>query len=349
MRRRTDRYAMDVTVELFAGGEARRCGVQDVSRSGMFLKVTPPLPVGEPIHVAMFFEGRQLATPATVVHGLADDDARALGRRPGMGIAFDHPTRHADTMFLRAVERLLARRERLTAPNLHVVIADPSTRMLERLSTELAAAGCTVATATNGLEAIGACMRKIPDVIVVDRALPVFNGFQVIGELAQREELRDVPVIVMSQDANDLATAFDRGAKDVIHKPFAAIELLSRCCRVARASSERVVLRGDLAELGLPAILVMLEQERKSGRLELNGDYAAWIELSNGAIVGAGSAGDEGDMRSIVFALLERRVGAFQFVATPPVRASITMPVTYMLMEHARATDEQRRARRATA
>jgi twitching motility two-component system response regulator PilG len=362
MRRRTDRYAMDVTVELFASGESRRVGVADVSRTGMFLRVSPPLPVGEPIHVAMFFEGRQLATPATVVHGLADDDARALGRRPGIGIAFDRPTRHADTMFLRAVEQLLARRERETtsaaAPNLHVVIADPSTRMLERLSTELAAAGCSVATATNGLEAIGACMREIPDVIVVDRALPVFDGFQVIRELAQRSELRDVPVIVMSQDANDLDKAFDRGAKDVLHKPFGAVELVSRCCRVARVARdhERVALRGDLAEVGLPAILVMLEQERKSGRLELTGDDAAWIELSNGAIVGAGPAHGT-DLRAIVFALLDRRAGAseppgeFRFIATPPVRRSIAMPVTYLLMEHARITDERdaRRAHRATA
>jgi hypothetical protein len=219
MRRRTDRYAMDVTVELFAGGESRRVGVADVSRSGMFLCVSPPLPVGEPIHVAMFFEGRQLATLATVVHARTDDAARALGHRPGIGIAFDPPTCHSDTLFLRAVERMLAR---------------------------------------------------------------------------------------------------------------------------------RVILRGDLAALGLPAILVMLEQERKSGRLELTGDHTAWIDLSGGAIVGAGSAAGATDMRTIMFELLEWRRGEFRLIATPPARASVAMPVTYFLMEHARLADE-RRARRATA
>src|SRR5512146_2620656 len=83
MRRRSDRYAMDLHVELYAGGEPRRVPLADLSRSGMFLRVAPALPVGELVHVAMFFEGRQLATPARVVHGLGEADARVLGRRPG--------------------------------------------------------------------------------------------------------------------------------------------------------------------------------------------------------------------------------------------------------------------------
>ena len=50
-----------------------------------------------------------------------------------------------------------------------------------------------------------------------------------------------------------------------------------------------MILRGDLAELGSSlALLVMLEQERKSGRLVLTGEHAAWIELrERRAIVGA--------------------------------------------------------------
>ncbi len=104
------------------------------------------------------------------------------------------------------------------------------------------------------------------------------------------------------------------------------------------------MLRGELAELSLPAVLVMLEQERKTGRIELRGDYAAWIELANGAIVGAGtSAADpNADMGSIVMALLDWQRGDFELLATP-VRASLTaMPITYVLMEHARRCDELR-------
>jgi len=113
---------MDLTVELFADGEAVPVGVVDLSRTGMFLELSPPLPVGSNVHVAMFFEGRQLATAATVVHGIADTTAHALGRQPGNGLVFAPPTRHADALFMRAVDRLLAIRARSVAPKSRVIL-----------------------------------------------------------------------------------------------------------------------------------------------------------------------------------------------------------------------------------
>ncbi len=340
---------MDVAVEVFAHGVERRCALSDLSRSGAFLKLSPPLAVGDPIYVAMFFEGRQLAAPATVVHSLSEADARALGRPAGVGVAFDPPTRHADTLFLRAVERMLAKRVKPSASSLHVVIGDPSTRILERLSAELGDAGCTVATAANGLEVIGACMRKTPDVVVVDRLLPVIDGLQMVNALGRRAGLGHVPLIVMAQDSNELAAAFEKGATDVLKKPFVSAELIARCQHVARGAAkpgERIVLRTDLGEVGLPAILVMLEQEKKSGRLVLrSGNHAAWVELSRGAIVEAGSTQVESDMRGVVMSLLDWTRGELQLVSaptqeqTPAIAASL--PITYALMEHARICDER--------
>jgi hypothetical protein len=246
MRRQADRYAVDFSVELFAHGTERRVALADLSRTGAFLKISPPLPVGEPIHVAMFFEGRQLAAPATVVHGLGENDARALGRPPGIGIAFDPPTRHADTLFLRAVDRLIAKRPKLTAPELHV------------------------------------------------------------GDL--------------------------RGSV----KP-----------------GERVILRGDLAEIGLPAILVMLEQEKKSGRVLLRtGTMAGWFELSHGVIVDASSSHRMAapDLRGVVMSLLDWTNGELELIINTDI---FTMPspglsITHALIEHARICDE-RAARRIYA
>ena len=338
---------MDFSVELFAHGTERRVALADLSRTGAFLKISPPLPVGEPIHVAMFFEGRQLAAPAKVVHSLGDSDARALGRPPGIGIAFDPPTRHADTLFLRAVDRLIAKRPRLTVPELHVVVGDPSTRILERLSTELGEAGCSVATATNGLEVIGACMRRTPDVVVVDHSLPVINGVQMMTALGRRAGLGHVPVIVMAQDPIELAAAFERGARDVIRKPFGVAELVARCHHVVRGSAkpgERVILRGDLAEIGLPAILVMLEQEKKSGRVVLRaGSMNGWLELAHGVIVDASSTQVSTDLRGVVMSLLDWTKGELELVVNTDI---FTMPspglaITYALIEHARICDER--------
>jgi CheY-like chemotaxis protein len=348
MPRLTERYTVDLAAELFSRGTERKVAVADLSRTGAFVRMSPPLEVGDPVYVAMYFDGRQLASPATVVHSLADGDARALGRPPGVGVSFDPPTRHADTLFLRAVDRLLAKRPRtapeLTGmPELHVVVGDPSTRMLERLSTELANAGCSVATATNGLEVIGAALRRTPDVVVVDRALPVIDGVQMIGALGRRAGLAHVPVIVMAHEASELATVFERGARDAIKKPFTSLELVARCHHVTRRPGERVILRGDLAEVGLPAILVMLEQERKSGRLALRGtgSHVAWLELAHGAICDAGSSQCSGDLRGVVMSVLDWTRGDFELVAAPPRAAGTSLPITHALLEHARISDER--------
>jgi hypothetical protein len=225
MRRRAERYEMDLKVELFADSGDGRAAMADLSRSGMFVELAAPRPVGEHVHVAMFFEGRQLATAATVIHALAEPNARSLGRRAGNGLAFAPPTRHADALFLRAVDRLIALR-----------------------------------------------------------------------------------------------------VKDV--RP------------------PRVILRGQLSDIGLAAVLVMLEQERKTCRIALNGRYRAWIELANGAIVGAGADNRFGDPRTTVLDLLDWAEGELEVIALPTVPASHdVVRVTHVLLEHARLHDELRSVR----
>jgi hypothetical protein len=238
MQQRAERFQVELSVQLFADGQERRVALADLSRSGAFLNLTPSRPVGEAVAVAMFYEGRQLAASATVVR---------IDER-GMGVAFEPPTHHADALFLRAVDRLLAKRPKGTP-----VAGTPLT--------------VRFATAAPGL---------------------------VVG---------------------------------------------------------RVILRGDLAELGLPAILVMLEQERKSGKLVLRGSgpNTAWIELVNGAIAGAGSSSMSGDLRAVVMSVLDRAHGEFELLAMPPVPAQLgqggALPVTWTLMEHARICDERRTRR----
>ena len=225
MRRRSERYEMDLTVELFAESDAARVVVGNLSRSGMFLELQTPLPCGEQVHVAMFFEGRQLATAATVVHGLTTATAHALGRRPGNGLVFAPPTRHADALFMRAINRLLAVRAREQRP-------------------------------------------------------------------------------------------------------------------------PRVILRGALADIALSAVLVMLEQERKSCRIVLSGAYRAWIDLVNGAIVAAGADGRFGDPRTTVMELLDWPDGEFEVIAvTPSAPRASGVHVTHLLLEHARLVDELRAVR----
>jgi DNA-binding response OmpR family regulator len=352
VRRRNDRVAMNLPVELIAGGRRMRAVSQDLSPLGMFVRLSPPLPVGTAVQIVLSPNGQRLVASGHVTHALAEIEARTLGRFPGIGVAFRAPVRPADQPFAQAIMRLLESHARHQPPaDVRIVVADAETRILERLSTALGTAGFSVATATNGMEAIGACLSRTPDVVLVERDMPVVDGLHVLAEMGRHTELASVPVMMMSREATDLIRlqAFQLGAMDFIPKPFTVLEVILRARRWARASqheTERVVLRGTLAELGLPSLLTMFEQERKSGQLSLTRDQVvAWIDFIDGKIVRARSTEIDADSRTVMMSVLDWQAGYFELSAGSPAAAQpeLDTTVTRLLLEHARLRDEAMR------
>ncbi len=351
MRRRADRYSVELPVELVTPERRRVVSVQDLSRTGMFLQLAQPLPNGTRVQIAMTVEGQRRVTAATVTHALADADARLLGREPGIGIAFRESIGLTDELFALAVDRLI--REVRTAPRSrgHIVVADPETRLLERLSSALGEAGFTVTTATTGIELLAACLRRRPDAILCDRAMPLADGMNVLDQLAHEPMLAAVPTIVTSPDRGDVAVAFEHGAADFLAKPFTTVELLARTRRLVDRyppPHDPVILRGSLAGLALPALLTMFEQERTSGRLAIAGADAAWIDLLDGRIVGAGS-GTGADPHTAVMMAISWTEGTFEFVPCVPSRTAPLLPITHLLIDHACRIDERNELARREA
>jgi DNA-binding response OmpR family regulator len=342
---------MNLPVELITAGKKVRAISQDLSPYGMFVRLSPPVAVGTPVQIVISPNGQRLITTGTVTHALHDAEASTLGRFPGVGIAFREPVRPADELFSQAVQRLLDFHEANSdATDIRIVVADPQTRVLERLSTSLGNAGFSVATATNGMEAIGACLSRTPDVVLVERDMPVVDGLHVLQEMGRHAELANVPVMMMSAQASDLVRlqAFQLGALDFIPKPFTVLEVILRARRWARHGQrevERIVLRGTLAELTLPSLLTMFEQERKSGQLSVTRDhFVAWIDFLDGKIIRARSSEIDGDSYLVLMSVLDWKDGFFQLSAgavsgTPELSSS----VTHLLMEHARLRDEASR------
>jgi two-component system, chemotaxis family, response regulator Rcp1 len=60
-----------------------------------------------------------------------------------------------------------------------------------------------------------------PDLILLDLDLPKKDGFQVLAEIRQDDQLKDIPVIVMTSSANplDVRRAYDLYANCCITKP----------------------------------------------------------------------------------------------------------------------------------
>lgn len=326
---------MNFPIELWVEGRQRPVILEDLSRTGMFVRADRPIAVGSIVHAAMTpIPGRpRVVTAGTVVHAIDESEATRLGRPAGVGVHFRSPINKRDEQFATAVADMVDRHIRVVPSTTHrIVVADPHPRTVERLSNLLDRAGFAVAIATTGPEALSACHRHRPDVVLLDRALPLLDGFAVLRQLS------GIPAIVTSYDPCDLARAFAQGASDFLPKPFTTDELVARARRLVRP---RVVLRGSLSEVAMPVLLTMLEQAKKTGRLVLaHGGTTATIDLVAGRIVDART----GNLpcRDALLALLDWSEGSFELIAGPVSAGRVlAMSVTHLLLEHARLTDER--------
>ncbi len=88
----------------------------------------------------------------------------------------------------------------------------------------------TIELAGNGIEALAAVTRRIPDVIVSDVMMPELDGFGLISRLRADPLTRTVPVILLSARAGDEARVegLRAGANDYLVKPFSSQELIAR-------------------------------------------------------------------------------------------------------------------------
>lgn len=338
---------MHMPLEIFASGRKHVVEMEDLSRTGMFIRMPQPLPEGTLVHLAFSDGVQRYVTSANVAHSIDETDARSLGRTIGIGVEFREATRPNDTLFSVAIERLLVHHEKPPrAADRRIVVATSHVRLLERLSAAFGEAGFSVATAGNGLEAIAACLRAKPDVLLVERVLPIVDGIEVVARATQHPKLAGMPIIVMSDDPRDGIEAFELGAMDFVPKPFSTDELVLRVRRLVRAT-QQVVFRGDLTELGLPALLTMFELERKSGQLLLrHGNARGCIDLECGRIVNASSSELSADPRSVVMNLLDWPTGQFELstsrdVELPP--CELALSITHLLLEHACQRDEASR------
>jgi DNA-binding response OmpR family regulator len=355
MRRRNSRVVMSLPVELTIAGRPLRAISQDESPWGMFVRLNPPLAVGTQVELSIAgSDGQRLTTAATVVHMIGDIAAKALGRQPGIGLVFREPDRAPESYhsFVAGVLRLLEGHSQTPrAAGLRIVVADGSTRLLERMSTALGNAGFSVATVTNGMEALAACLSKTPDVVLAGREMPVVDGMQLLAELGQHEDLAAIPVIIMSDENSDLVRlqAFQLGAMDFVSKPFTALEMILRARRLVRMRREGggiVIMRGQLtADLGLPALLQMLEHEKKTGVLRVTrNELAAWITVEDGRVTRVRSSEMEGESREVLMNVLDWNDGFFELSAgKPDEQSDLDESVTQLLLEHARLRDEARR------
>lgn len=86
-------------------------------------------------------------------------------------------------------------------------------------STYLRAMGCDVSTAEDGRFAVTKATELLPDIIVMDLAMPRVNGWEAIRRLHESSWTRQIPIIAVSAVPLSRQTAFDAGCNAYLTKP----------------------------------------------------------------------------------------------------------------------------------
>lgn len=120
-----------------------------------------------------------------------------------------------------------------TAPLVLVVEDENSTAILTSLI--LKDAGYKSERAHHGKEALEKLRAGCtPDLILLDYMMPGMNGMEVLSELEQHEQWKQIPVIMLTALSNppDVIQALEHGAAEYCTKPVDVDDLLSTVERV---------------------------------------------------------------------------------------------------------------------
>ena len=120
-----------------------------------------------------------------------------------------------------------------------VLVCDDDDLLVELLHFRLTARGYSVRIARDGREAVESARKARPDAVVLDAMMPVIDGYEVLRQLKETPQTRDVPVIMLTarKGERDILEALKLGASDYLAKPFIPEELTARLTRLLPQSA----------------------------------------------------------------------------------------------------------------
>jgi DNA-binding response OmpR family regulator len=112
-----------------------------------------------------------------------------------------------------------------------LLVVDDEARIRTVLNRSLSAQGHTVREAADGQAALDELDSSDVDLVLLDLAMPGRGGLEVLSALKDRESSPPVIVLTAVTEISARIQALDRGAVDVVAKPFSTMELSARIRR----------------------------------------------------------------------------------------------------------------------
>lgn len=144
-----------------------------------------------------------------------------------------------------------------------ILVVEDEKELLDYLKDLLTDSGFTVKVAGNGVSALNAISKAVPDLVILDLRLPDISGETVCQQI--RKDYPSLPVIMLTakDTLSDKVHGLGVGADDYITKPFVAEELIARVkTRLRSQSSDGNILK--IADLELDPKKVEVKRGSKS-------------------------------------------------------------------------------------
>ena len=112
----------------------------------------------------------------------------------------------------------------------HILIVDDNRLNRLKLAHGLRQEGHTSSEAEDGRQALDMIQTQPFDLVLLDIVMPELDGYQVLEQMKGDNQLRDIPVIVISalDEMDSVVKGIKMGAEDYLPKPFDPVLLKAR-------------------------------------------------------------------------------------------------------------------------
>ena len=124
----------------------------------------------------------------------------------------------------------------------NILVIDDNRSVRQTLQFCLEEAGHFVDVAEDGAEGLNVALDTIVDLVLIDVNMPGLPGIAVCQEIKTNEELRHLPVVMMTGCRTNevVANAMAAGALEVLNKPFELEKLLASIARWTFAPDSKI-------------------------------------------------------------------------------------------------------------
>jgi DNA-binding response OmpR family regulator len=121
-----------------------------------------------------------------------------------------------------------------------ILVAEDSSMVRRVVAARLASDGYEVLEAADGEQALMLVRTEHPDLLVLDKVMPKFDGFEVVRALREDPRTAGLPIVMLTERTSeeDVLGGLNLGVDEYMPKPFSPRELSVRVRRVlARAGT----------------------------------------------------------------------------------------------------------------